>query len=425
MSVRFSRKVQLHWENGDFERWDTEQGHRLGRVERLPRRAGWCIGSPDEATILAADRMVDPSNSADRKLWWKSFVPSISIWDTKSGARKHLIQVPEAAGYPYYIHQWYARWLDNSRVLLVRLQRENLSRGACRLRLIVIDTAAGKVVKASDEFKSAGEHLLLSPDRKLALVSDDNFARRAKDGNGVEGMIRNRTARTHIFDLERLTAVSSWREPRAPKAPDWEDFYSLLARWCPDGKTVITVDNVWSDGHPSPNVRLWDCQRGRLLQTFSGHKDYILDFALTTTGDKLLTASEDRTVRVWATRTGKLEAVLSGHAAGLNKVVVLQGDKLAVSAAEEPVVKVWDLATGKLKFDLSGHDSSVRELEVVSDKLVRTITRRGTATIWSCSTGKRLQVTPKPLDFPKRFGVCELDVQGNKLQMRIVKQKKP
>ena len=102
---------------------------------------------------------------------------------------------------------------------------------------------------------------------------------------------------------------------------------------------------------------------------------------------------------------------------------MLPGDKLAVSAAEEPIAKVWDLATGKLLFDLPDHDSEVRDVELVSDQVVRTVTKKGTSTLWSCSNGKKLQTTPKPfLDFPKLFGVCELVLDGDLLQMRIVDQ---
>jgi hypothetical protein len=82
---------------------------------------------------------------------------------------------------------------------------------------------------------------------------------------------------------------------------------------------------------------------------------------------------------------------------------------------------VWDLTTGKLKFDLTDHDAAVREVEAVSATVVRTVTLLGTATTWDCSTGRRVQVTPKPPDFPKRFGVCELVEEGDMLHMRVVK----
>ena len=418
-----AQRLAIYWKNGDFELWDTEHGHRLDRVERLPRRVGWCVASPDEATILTADSMVDIYNSVDRHLWWKRFVPSIRIWDAKTGERTHTIQVPEAAGYPAYIHEWYARWLDNSRALLVRLQRENPARGACETRLIVLDTAAGQVVQSSKEFVSLGEHVYLSPDKKMAIVQADNYWRRPKDGSGIAGSYRNMYASTYVVNLENLTVASSWREPRHPKDPDWQTNFALIARWCPDGKAVLTVDTSWADDHPAPKIRSWDARSGRLLQTFSGHNDHILDLAFTARGDKLLSASEDRTVRVWDMRSGAVETVFSGHSAGLNKVIVLPGDKLAVSAAEEPSVKVWDLATGKLLFDLPDHDSEVRDVEVVSDQVVRTVTKKGTSTLWNCSNGKKLETTPKLfLDFPKQFGVCELVLHGDLLQMRILDQ---
>lgn len=416
-----SKRLAIYWKNGDFELWDTEQGGRLGRVEKLPRRVGWCVASPDEKVILTADAMAEHLNPLDQHLTGKEFVPSITIWDTKSGERKRSIQMPEAAGIFYFTHEWYARWLDDSHALLVRLQRKNPARGASYLRLIILDTAAGKVVKASEEFEWAGEHLFLSPDRKMALVKDDNYRCRANGPKEPEGMYRNIYARTHVFDVERLSIVSSWGEPPIFPGKAWN--VALIARWCPDGKTILTVSGGQREDHFASQVSLWDARRGQLIRTIStGHKDHIMDVAFTDAGDKLLTASEDHTIRVWIIRTGKLEKVLSGHAASLNEVVVLPGDKLAVSVAEEPVAKVWDLTTGKLKFDLPGHDSAVRDVEVVSDHVVRTVTLQGTATTWDCSTGKQLRVAPKPPDFPKRFGVCELVEEKGALHMRIVNQ---
>jgi WD40 repeat protein len=381
---------------------------------------GWCLASPDEAIIVTADQMPDVSNGDDLKaLVTGSFVATISVWDARSGARKHLIRVPQAKAHPYYMYEWYARWMDDSRLLVVRICRENPVRAASKLKLIVIHPARGKVVKASGDFSFAGEHLVLSPDRKLALVKDDNYARRAKDGPGLEGMWRNIHARTHVFDLERLSLVSAWHEPRDATG---EMGFALDARWRPDGKAVLTVGDEWCNGHPWPKLRLWDARRGRLLQTFSDHIDDVLDVAWTAAGDRLLSASEDGTARVWDTRTGKVRAVLRGHTAGLNRVVVLPGDRLAVTAAEEPVAKVWDLASGKLRFDLAGHDSAVREVEALPGKVVRTVTLRGTATTWDCSTGKRLHVTPKPAAFPKVFGVCQLVDRGGTLHMSVLKQ---
>src|SRR5262249_45652263 len=105
-----ARRLALYWENGDFELWDTEQGTRLGEVVRLARPAAWCVASPDETSLLTGDRMVKATGSSDLELVEGKFIPSLDVWDTKSGTRKHSIRVPEALGHRLYLHEWYARW---------------------------------------------------------------------------------------------------------------------------------------------------------------------------------------------------------------------------------------------------------------------------------------------------------------------------
>jgi hypothetical protein len=408
------RRLALHWRSGEFEVWDTQYGRRLGRVERLSRPACWCVASPDESAILTADQMPDVRIPGDAKILREGFIATTTVWDAKSGMRRHTIGLSQPDRDPLWAREWYPRWLDDSHVLLVRLWRENADRAASWLQLVIMDTAAGRIVRVSERLRFAGEQIYLSPDRTLAFIKDNNYVRRTEDGGRLSFSYTNVYSRSHVVDLQTLKVASSWREPQGPYGS--MDVNALIGRWCPDSKAVLTVAD-------DRCARLWDARSGRLLRTFAGHRHCIVDAALTGAGDKLLTASEDRTIRIWDTREGKLEAVLAGHAAGLNRVIVLPGDKLAVSAAEEPVAKVWELATGKLKLDLPGHDSGVREVEVVSDTVVRTITHRGTATTWDCSTGMQLQILPKPSDFPKRYGACELVEESGTLRMRIVSKR--
>jgi WD40 repeat protein len=328
-----AQRLALYWGNGDFELWDTEHGSRLGTVTRLPRPVGWCLASPDEATILTADRSVNPFDPVDQKLT-RSFVPSIAIWDTKSGSQKHLIRVSDVAVDTFFDRWSCPQWLDNSSLLLVRSWSDNWARGPYDVWFLRLDLTTGKVAEVTKYFKGMSEQVLLSPDRKLAVLNGGDCVHRS--WSGLLKVVYNGRERTYAFDLERLSVVSSWEEPAT----------ALLARWCPDGKRVITVSNEWIEERNVSKVRLWDARSGKLIRTFLCHNDYILDVAFTADGERFLTASEDQRVRVWSLRTGKLEAILSGHTAGLNKVVVLPGDKLVVSAAEESVAKVWDLTTG-------------------------------------------------------------------------------
>src|SRR5690242_4184845 len=52
-----AQRLALYWHDGGLEFWDTDAGKRLGNVRRLPRPVGWCVASPDGATIATGDRL--------------------------------------------------------------------------------------------------------------------------------------------------------------------------------------------------------------------------------------------------------------------------------------------------------------------------------------------------------------------------------
>src|SRR5205807_2227150 len=78
-----SQRLALHWENGDFELWDTEHGRRCGRVVRLPWPVGWCVASPDEATIVTADRLPNLGTAGSWEALQKGFFATVRVWDAK------------------------------------------------------------------------------------------------------------------------------------------------------------------------------------------------------------------------------------------------------------------------------------------------------------------------------------------------------
>ena len=89
-----------------------------------------CVMAQDICRSVTGDRLPDLSNNADLQAQLKGFVPTVTVWDSKSGERKHSIRVMEVPGHPYFTHEWYMRWLDDSRAIIVRLLRENPARRA-------------------------------------------------------------------------------------------------------------------------------------------------------------------------------------------------------------------------------------------------------------------------------------------------------
>jgi WD40 repeat protein len=370
----------------------------------------WCIASPDENTILTGDMMLKGEGRMDRDELIAGFTPTVAVWDAKTGSKKKVIRVPFAESDPLWGRDWYALWLDNTRALIVRTWQDtdNTARIPTRLQLVLVDTTVGKVLKISQAFDDVGEYLTLSPDDKMALITSGNSMR-------PRAIARNIYAKIHVVSTDSLEMLASWREP--PDGEDKTEGIAHLVRWSPDSKTVMTAR--WGGEF---GVNLWDANSGKLIRSFIGHSDNVLDVALTGAGDKLLTASRDRTIRLWDVPTGKSLAVFSSHKAEVHRVIVMPGDKWAVSAADEPRAKVWDLTSGTLLFDLDEHDSDVGDLKGLSKTVVQATTVRGTTVTWDCSTGKRLQVTPMPPDFSKRFGICKLTEKDGVLHIKILQR---
>jgi WD40 repeat protein len=384
-------RLVLFWQNDDLDMWDTEHGSRLRFVKGGSVPIAWCVASPEQNSVLTGDDIRLVSKDAQ-------FVPSIRLWDSRTGKQKFAIDLPEARAHKYYLHSWYPVWIDESHVIIVRVVRTSPARAASHVRLLLIDTNAGKLTKASDDCEGVGERLVVAPDGKTAVMLDDNSVTRTESGD-VLVHTGNTAAKTSVFSMENLTVISSWRE---------KETVVVNAQWLGDSGSVVTIDNPDTNGKLAPRLQVRRASDGKVLRTLQGHTDYVLDLAVTKDGKKILTASEDRTLRLWDMETGN-QTVLTGHSAGLNGVVLLRGDKLAVSIAEDSTAKVWDMVECKLKYDLSDHDSAVRKVEVLSDKQIRTTTRNGTSTIWDCSTGTKLNVVAKGA----RYGCCEL-IENNK-----------
>jgi WD40 repeat protein len=94
-------------------------------------------------------------------------------------------------------------------------------------------------------------------------------------------------------------------------------------------------------------VRVWDAKTGQPLHTLEGHTSYVTSVAFSAEGDRLASASWDKTVRVWDAKTGQLLHTLEGHTDWVTSVAFsAEGDRLA-SASDDKTVRVWDAKTGQ------------------------------------------------------------------------------
>ncbi|KAF5851015.1 hypothetical protein GGP41_010749 [Bipolaris sorokiniana] len=130
---------------------------------------------------------------------------------------------------------------------------------------------------------------------------------------------------------------------------------------------------------------------GPLLQTLEGHTSYVTSAAFSAAGDRLVSASHDKTVRVWDAKTGEPLHTLEGHTSCVSSAAFsAAGDRL-VSASHDKTVRVWDAKTGQPLHTLEGHTDIITSVafSAAGDRLASASWDK-TVRVWDAKTGQPL-----------------------------------
>src|SRR5205823_3635741 len=89
----------------------------------------------------------------------------------------------------------------------------------------------------------------------------------------------------------------------------------------------------------------WDAARGRVIQTFSGHKDRIGLIVFSPDGE-CLASSSGQGIRLWQIATGK-EIGKIQTSPGLSNLLWLPDCKILVSGDNDGNLRLWETPSGK------------------------------------------------------------------------------
>ena len=96
-------------------------------------------------------------------------------------------------------------------------------------------------------------------------------------------------------------------------------------------------------------VRIWDTETGILQQTLEGYTDEVLSVTFSPNGQQLTSASDDKTVRIWDTKTGELQQTLEGHTGRVESVTFSPNGQRLAPASKDKTVRIWDAKTSALQ----------------------------------------------------------------------------
>jgi WD40 repeat protein len=284
-------------ERDQVQVWDLE----LGRLfNELPGDdLLWASLSPDGSTVVAfnsagAARAWHPASGQALTLPWTSPHPARSAWVSNGGER--VILVSETAASP-----------DNPVVETILQIGDAWAAGNAPQRFVAPgkfaaldpgdDTPWLATILADGTASIWNVNSAPTPAAKLEHSAPIEFARFSPNGRLIV---------TVASDHSAIVWDARTGRPRAPIIK--HDRPLTLAQFSPDGTLLVTATeqriSLGRDLQVLATMRVWDAGTGRPLSAPMRHDGPVTSVQFSADGQKVLTASEDRTARVWHAPTG-------------------------------------------------------------------------------------------------------------------------
>lgn len=135
-------------------------------------------------------------------------------------------------------------------------------------------------------------------------------------------------------------------------------------------------------------VKIWDLEQGKLLRTLQGHSRWINAIAVTPDAQQAVSVSADGKAIVWNLQTGKKLHAIQGHEGSVNAVALTPDGQQFISGGADGTVKVWNLQQGTLIRSLEGHTTGITQVAVTPNgQQAISASTDGTVNVWNLSQG--------------------------------------
>jgi WD40 repeat protein len=182
----------------------------------------------------------------------------------------------------------------------------------------------------------------------------------------------------------------------------------FFAEFSPDGQRVVTASY-------DKTARVWDARTGQPLTEPLWHESLVQSAQFSPDGQRVVTASNDKTARVWNARTGQpLTEPL--HHQGLVFFAKFSPDgERVVTASYDKTARVWDARTGQPLTEPLWHESLVHSAQFSPDgQRVVTASYDETARVWDVPVA-RVPVPSWFIEWAESIGGRRFGLEGTRV----------
>ncbi|MCI0536567.1 MAG: protein kinase, partial [Verrucomicrobiales bacterium] len=154
-----------------------------------------------------------------------------------------------------------------------------------------------------------------------------------------------------------------------------------------DGNRLVTASS-------DRTARVWNAETGHPITPPLRHADAVRYAAFSPDGSRVVTASADRIACVWDARSGQKLLDSLRHNGSVEQALFTPDGERIVTASEDGTARIWDVRDGRPIGESLRHRDAVDCLALSGDgTLVITGARDGEARVWSAVTGKPISPT--------------------------------
>jgi len=241
--------------------------------------------------------------------------------------------------------------------------------------IIVWDLEAAKVVRVLKGHKAGVRFLSLTEDDNLVLSADAEQSIILWDLRSGK-ILRSFSGLTNwIHDFEAMpSGEAAFLATDEPEIKLWSMREGMLhdqnAQSHDKGIRALRLapgDIQLISASDDATIRKWHSNTAKLIDSYTGHTDWISSICLSRGGSKLISASFDRTLRVWDLETGDCTRILEGHMDWVWCAAVSDNNRFIASGSEDRTVITWDLQNGAINHVFTAHDDAVTTVLISAD----------------------------------------------------------